>query len=186
MPGLTKTRKAGISYRTEIMKTIVKFIVVIMGVLSCTMASAQESFVNIVEINDSLSLSVSNCNNEVPREFLKYRNSFSNVTLFVGLVFNDSIYHDSTELKLKGVEIYALGFQKPKDAETVGNLIIQRENLDELPCGWTNGKRNRFLRRSTKELYNILQKSTFTLIFEKQQPTPFYVGTVLVTIIKRL
>jgi hypothetical protein len=47
MPGLTKTRKAGISYRTEIMKTIVKFIVVIMGVLSCTMASAQESFVNI-------------------------------------------------------------------------------------------------------------------------------------------
>ena len=81
------------------------------------MASAQESFVNIVEINDSLSLSVSNCNNEVPREFLKYRNSYSNVTLFVGLVFNDSIYHDSTELKLKSVVIDALGFQKLSYAE---------------------------------------------------------------------
>lgn len=157
-----------------------------MGVLSCTMASAQETFVNTVEINDSLSLYISNCNNEVPHEFLKYRNSYSNVTLFVGLVFNDSIYHDSTELKLKSVEIYALGFQKPKDTKTVGNLIIQRENLDEPPCGWTNGKRNRFLRKSSKEFYQILQKSTFTLIFEKEQPTPFFVGTIMVTVIKRL
>ena len=169
------------------MKTIVKFIVIIMGVLSCTMTSAQETFVNTVEINDSLSLYISNCNKyEVPHEFLKYRNSYSNVTLFVGLVFSDSIYHDSTELKLKRVEIYALGFQKPKDTKTVGNLIIQRENLDEPPCGWTNGKRNRSLRKSSKEFYQILQKSTFTLIFEKEQPTPFFVGTIMVTVIKRL
>lgn len=169
------------------MKTIVKIVVVIGSVLSCAMAFAQESFDNTVKINDSLYLSVSNCNKyEVPREFLKYRKSYSDVSLFAGLVFNDSIYHDSTELQLKGVEIYALGFQNPKDTETVGNLVVQRDYLDRPPCGWTNGKRNRFLRKSSKELYHILQKSTFTLIFEKQQPTPFFIDTIMVTVIKRL
>ena len=169
------------------MKTIVNLFVVIMSVLNCTMASAQDSFVNTVKINDSLYLSVSNCNKyEVPREFLKYRNTYSDVTLFAGLVFNDSIYHDSTELQLKGVEIYALGFQNPKDTETVGNLVVQRDYLDKPPYGWTDGKRNRFLRKSSKDFYHILQKSTFTLIFEKQQPTPFFIDTIVVTVIKRL
>jgi len=168
------------------MKTIVKFIVIIMGVLSCTRASAQETFVNTVEINDSLSLSISNCSNEVPREFLKYRNSYSSVAFFAGLVFKDSVYHDSTELKLKSVEIYSLGFRNPKNTETVGNLIIQQECLDKSPCGWTNGKRNRFLRKSSKEFYHIFKKCTFTLLFEKQQPTPFFVGTITVTVINRL
>ena len=168
------------------MKTIIKFIVIIMGVLSCTRASAQETFVNTVEINDSLSLSISNCSNEVPREFLKYRNSYSIVTFFAVLVFNDSIDHDSTELKLKSVEIHTLCFKNPKDTETVGNLIIQQECFDKPPCGWTNGKRNRFLRKSSKEFYHIFKKCTFTLLFEKQQPTPFFVGTITVTVIKRL
>lgn len=168
------------------MKSIVKLIVIVV-VLSCTVVSAQETFVNTVEISDSLSLYISNCNKyEVPREFLKYRNSYSNVAFFAGLVFNDSVYYDSTELQLKSVVIYSVGFRNPKDTETVGNLIIQRENLDEPPRGWTNGKRNRFLRKSSKEYYYILQKSTFTLKFEKQQPTPFFVGTILVTVIKRL
>lgn len=169
------------------MKYIVKFIVIIVGILSCTVASAQETFVNNVEINDSLSLYISNCNKyEVPHEFLKYRNSYSNVAFFAGLVFNDSVYHDSTELQLKDVVIYSLGFRNPKDTGTVGNLIVQREHLDNPPCGWTNGKRNRFLRKSSKEFYHILQKSTFTLIFEKQQPTPFFIDTIIVTIVKCL
>ncbi len=169
------------------MKSIVKFFVIIAGVLSCTVAYTQETFVNTVEINDSLSLYISNCNKyEVPREFLKYRNSYSDVVFFAGLVFNDSVYHDSTELQLKSVVIYSLGFQNPKDTKIIGNLIVQRENLDEPPYGWTGGKRNRFLRKSSKEFYHILQKSTFTLIFEKQQPTPFFVGIILVTVIKRL
>ncbi len=169
------------------MKSIVKLIIIIAGVLSYTVVSAQETFVNTVEINDSLSLYISNCNKyEVPREFLKYRNSYSNVAFIAGLVFNDSVYHDSTELQLKSVVIYSVGFRNPKETETIGNLIIQRENLDEPPCGWTSGKRNRFLRKSSKEFYHILQKSTFTLIFEKQQPTPFFVDTIMVTVIKRL
>ena len=88
------------------MKSIVKLIVIVV-VLSCTVVSAQETFVNTVEISDSLSLYISNCNKyEVPREFLKYRNSYSNVAFFAGLVFNDSVYHDSTELQLKSVVIY--------------------------------------------------------------------------------
>lgn len=169
------------------MKSIVKFIVIIAGVLSCTVAFAQETFVNTVVINDSLSLYISNCNKyEVPREFLKYRNFYSDVAFFAGLVFNDSVCHDSTELQLKDVVIFSLGFRNPKDTGTVGNLIVQREHLDNPPCGWTNGQRNRFLRKSSKEFYHILKKSTFTLIFEKQQPTPFFVDTIMVTVIKRL
>jgi hypothetical protein len=169
------------------MKTIVKIIVVIGSVLSCAMTSAQDTCTNTVKINDSLVLSVSNCNIfEIPREFLKYSNSYSIVTFFAELVFNDSIYHDSTELKLKSVEIYALGFQDPKDTETVGNLIVQREYLDKPPCGWSNGKRNRFLRKSTREFYQIIQKGIFTLIFLKQQSTPFFFDTITITFVEHL
>ena len=73
------------------MKTIVKIIVVLGSVLSCVMASAQDSCTNTVKINDSLVLSVSKCNMfEIPREFLKYSDSYSNVMLFAG--FHD-LFH---------------------------------------------------------------------------------------------
>lgn len=170
------------------MKKIVVIFVIIWVDLCCFMATAQETCINNnIEINDSLSLSISNCNlYKVPREFLKYSNLYTNVTVFAGLVFNDSIYHDRTELKLKKVEVYALGFQDPKDTMTLGDLIVMRDYLGELPCGWTNSKRNRFLKKASKQLSHIFQKGNFTLYFEKQQSTPFFIGTICITLIERL
>ena len=122
----------------------------------------------------------------VPREFLRYSSLYTYVTIFAGLVFNDSIYQDSTELKLKRVEVYALGFQDPKDTLTVGNLIVMLDYLGEPPCGWNNSKRNRFLKKSSEQLSQIFQKGNFTLFFEKQQSTPFFINSICITLIERL
>ena len=169
------------------MKDIVSVFIMFLSILCYSKASAQETCINKIEINDSLSLSVSNCHMyEVPREFLKYSNSYTNVILFAGLVFNDSVYHDSAEIKLKRVEIYALGFQNPKDTMTVGNLIVMLDYLGVPPSGWTNSKRNRFLRKSSKQLNRIFQKGIFTIFFQKQQSTPFFIDTIPITLIERL
>lgn len=168
------------------MKKIVAIVVIIWIALCCIKASAQETCINNIKI-DSLSLSISHCHvYDVPREFLKYSKSYAFVTVFAGLVFNDSVYHDSTELELKRVEIYALGLQNPKDTMTVGNLVVMPVYLGEPPCGWTNGKRNRFLKKSSKQLSRIFKKGIYTIFFEKQLPTPFFIDTISITLIEHL
>lgn len=169
------------------MKKIVIIFVIIWVALCCSMATAQETCINNIKVNDSLSLSISHCHvYDVPREFLKYSKSYTFVTVFAGLVFNDSVYHDSTELELKKVEIYALGLQNPKDTMIVGNLVVMLDYLGEPPCGWTNRKRNRFLKKSSKQLSRIFQKGKYTIFFEKQQSTPFFIDTICLTLIEHL
>lgn len=170
------------------MKTVVvKNIVAIVLVLRCIMVSAQDTCICILKIDSNLSLRISNCpiSKAAPRVLQKNSDTYTSATLFGGLDFNDSIYHDSTELVLKQVDICVVGFRNSKDT-SIANLVIMKDFLNEPPCGWTNRKRNRFLEKLSKELYNQFQKSKFTLFFKEQLPTPFFIGSIDITIFEHL
>lgn len=169
------------------MKTVVvKNVVAIVLVLRCILVSAQDTCIYL-KIDSNLSLRISNCTipKATPRILLKYSDTYANATLFGGLDFNDSIYHDSTELVLKQVDICVVGFTNPKDT-SIANLVVMKDFLNEPPCGWTNRKRNRFLNKLSKELYNQFQKMKFTLIIKEQLSFPFFIGSIDMTFFEYL
>lgn len=169
------------------MKTIFKIIVVLGLVLRCVVVPAQDTCVHNFHIDDSLLLRISNCTiGETPRELQKYKNEYAKATVCgMTLYFNDSIYHDSTELTLEKVDVFGVFFE-PK-VPSVDKLIVMRYTEDGIPDGWTNRKRDLFLKRLSKELCRQFQKGKFTLIFKENRSTPFYIRCSNdMTIIERL